>query len=205
MKSILTGLFLAACCLPLMMGACQIVSALGASQSRHEFTNLDSPLWTNTPIRIDRDHQAYQRLPTLLVAGSNMPSQTNEHAKVETGSFVAVNETQSQLVDAAQAHVSWCRERYSSYRVEDNTYQPFGGGPRQACRSPQTSSFETVAQTTAPQQTPQSQNAAHVRWCSSQHASYQPGDNSYRAFSGARRQCTSPFTGPEANSVQASM
>jgi len=32
-------------------------------------------------------------------------------------------------------HISWCRERYRSYRVEDNTVQPYDG-PRKACRSP---------------------------------------------------------------------
>lgn len=31
-------------------------------------------------------------------------------------------------------HVSYCLSRYRSYRPEDNTYQPFGGGPRRQCR-----------------------------------------------------------------------
>ena len=31
-------------------------------------------------------------------------------------------------------HASYCSSRYRSYRPEDNTYQPFGGGPRQQCR-----------------------------------------------------------------------
>lgn len=31
-------------------------------------------------------------------------------------------------------HASYCFSRYRSYRPEDNTYQPFGGGPRQQCR-----------------------------------------------------------------------
>jgi hypothetical protein len=31
-------------------------------------------------------------------------------------------------------HVSYCFSRYRSYRPEDNTYQPFGGGPRRQCR-----------------------------------------------------------------------
>lgn len=28
---------------------------------------------------------------------------------------------------------SWCASRYRSYRLSDNTYQPFGGGPRVYC------------------------------------------------------------------------
>jgi len=30
-------------------------------------------------------------------------------------------------------HVSSCFARYNSYRAEDNTYQPYGGGPRVQC------------------------------------------------------------------------
>lgn len=33
-------------------------------------------------------------------------------------------------------HEAWCHERYRSYRTEDNSYQPFDGGPRRACMSP---------------------------------------------------------------------
>ncbi|MDO1584399.1 BA14K family protein [Rhizobium oryzicola] len=32
-------------------------------------------------------------------------------------------------------HVAWCGARYSSYRAEDNTYQPYSG-PRRTCQSP---------------------------------------------------------------------
>lgn len=30
-------------------------------------------------------------------------------------------------------HAQSCLDRYRSYRVEDNTYQPYGGGPRRQC------------------------------------------------------------------------
>lgn len=33
------------------------------------------------------------------------------------------------------AHVSWCYDRYRSYRQSDNTFQPYNG-PRQQCYSP---------------------------------------------------------------------
>jgi hypothetical protein len=35
----------------------------------------------------------------------------------------------------SQAHVQWCFDRYRSYRVSDNTFQPYQG-PRRQCRSP---------------------------------------------------------------------
>ncbi|WP_287208216.1 BA14K family protein, partial [Mesorhizobium sp.] len=30
-------------------------------------------------------------------------------------------------------HVEYCFSRYRSYRPEDNTYQPYSGGPRRQC------------------------------------------------------------------------
>jgi hypothetical protein len=33
-----------------------------------------------------------------------------------------------------ETHVMACMERYRSYRPSDNTYQPYGGGPRQPCQ-----------------------------------------------------------------------
>ncbi|MGH6760306.1 MAG: BA14K family protein [Phyllobacterium sp.] len=35
----------------------------------------------------------------------------------------------------ANGHVSWCYQRYRSYRAYDNTFQPYNG-PRRQCRSP---------------------------------------------------------------------
>jgi hypothetical protein len=36
--------------------------------------------------------------------------------------------------DFTSEHVADCFSRYRSYRPEDNTYQPYGGGPRRQCR-----------------------------------------------------------------------
>lgn len=44
-----------------------------------------------------------------------------------------------ETVDAAsgpvmtRGHIQACFDRYRSYRPEDNSYQPYGGGPRQQC------------------------------------------------------------------------
>jgi len=55
--------------------------------------------------------------------------------------FVAFIEEESPVQYAVDAgafagsdHVSDCYSRYRSYRPEDNSYQPFGGGPRRQCR-----------------------------------------------------------------------
>jgi len=36
--------------------------------------------------------------------------------------------------DAGSGHVQACQRRYHSYRVEDNSYQPYDGGPRRQCQ-----------------------------------------------------------------------
>jgi len=41
----------------------------------------------------------------------------------------------SRVADNLSArHIQSCFDRYRSYRPEDNTYQPYGGGPRLPCR-----------------------------------------------------------------------
>ena len=43
-------------------------------------------------------------------------------------------QSRNSTVDAASAQ--FCYARYRSYRVEDNSYQPFDGGPRRQCQAP---------------------------------------------------------------------
>jgi len=40
----------------------------------------------------------------------------------------------AKKLDLPAAHVHWCQENYRSYRVEDNTFQPYEGD-RKPCRS----------------------------------------------------------------------
>lgn len=35
---------------------------------------------------------------------------------------------------ATRDHIAYCFSRYRSYRPHDNSYQPYGGGPRRQCR-----------------------------------------------------------------------
>lgn len=51
-------------------------------------------------------------------------------ASVEENAQYASNEA----VGLSDAHISDCMDRYRSYRIEDNSYQPYGGGPRRQCR-----------------------------------------------------------------------
>ena len=51
----------------------------------------------------------------------------------QTGAY-AIASTTGRHVEMASRHVQSCFDRYRSYRPEDNSYQPYGGGPRQQCR-----------------------------------------------------------------------
>lgn len=42
---------------------------------------------------------------------------------------------QQPVVRMSAQHVRWCQDRWRSYRVSDNSYQPYNG-PRRQCRSP---------------------------------------------------------------------
>ena len=52
---------------------------------------------------------------------------------VRANCFYAAADTGFGLSDD---HIDYCFSRYRSYRPEDNSYQPYGGGPRQQCREP---------------------------------------------------------------------
>jgi len=52
------------------------------------------------------------------------------HASYDGGSYTTTG-TETAMLD--DMHVEDCFSRYRSYRPEDNTYQPYGGGPRQQC------------------------------------------------------------------------
>ena len=43
----------------------------------------------------------------------------------------SADEVRSQL---SPDHIDYCFSRYRSYRPEDNTYQPYSGGPRRECQ-----------------------------------------------------------------------
>lgn len=60
--------------------------------------------------------------------GSDTPDQV---ANDSSGSQRSSSSASTAQLDPE--HVQSCLERYRSYRPEDNTYQPYGGGPRRQC------------------------------------------------------------------------
>jgi len=48
---------------------------------------------------------------------------------------IAAGSAIANSADRGSRHEEWCEERYRSYRVWDNTFQPYNG-PRKECNSP---------------------------------------------------------------------
>jgi hypothetical protein len=70
------------------------------------------------------------------LGGTDLPSDGAGTVILAEGAPEFVSAANSDEMTGAyfsSEHVQSCFERYRSYRPEDNTYQPYGGGPRQQC------------------------------------------------------------------------
>lgn len=166
--------------------------------------DLSAPaLWTSQPVAVT-DKLAYERIPGVQYAEVDTPT-VKAYDVAGSRTFSARSEileeaTKNVAVD--MAGVEACSSRYRSYRVEDNTYQPYDGGPRRLCALRQDQAETANAdggqvymanQVLDDSADPRSMAPAHVEWCSARYRSYDPTSDSYRSFSGSRRSCVSPF------------
>lgn len=157
----------------------------------HRFANLDSPLWTTTPTRVDPRTQNYERLPPQQATADRRkswkPANLAGVAAIAPAdvALAATVEPPKQEWMADRRHISLCQQRYRSYTVADNSYQPFDGGPRKPCVTEHGSlSAELPAASDSPD--------PHISWCAGRYNSYRASDNTYQPMSGPRRQCVSP-------------
>ena len=211
------------------------LTRLMAEEDPHRFANLDgTPLWTNAPVKVNPSAQDYERIaaapvpPVFAAMAVELPPEEKEKLRMaarEAGDAdPGLDQGTTGAVDpvelAATPHAHWCAGRYRSYRIEDNSYQPYGG-PRRQCESPfmddlqaagaegsemaEEVAYRDIARSGLPSAEPAhleddayAQNAqmpvnAHVEWCLQRYNSYRPQDNSYQPYGGPRRQCVSPF------------
>lgn len=152
MKPVLDLLAASALSVGLVIGGVMAVSAaLSPQKQQHRFTGLDSgDLWTSKPVRIDRSDQTLERLPprdgSQVVTGEPTTASRPSALAPEREEFVpqekavdlvatgAIHDVPADMAPPLPPeHVSWCSKHYRSYRVEDNAYQPHGGGPRRQC------------------------------------------------------------------------
>jgi hypothetical protein len=155
MKPVLELLAASALSMGLVIGGVVVASAMLSPEKEqpHKFTGLDiRDLWTSRPVQIDRSAQNLERLPprypsTVVMSGASEPvRQTASDTAIEDpsagtsytdhASTASIDSEGSSFVSEAldPQQLARCSERYRSYDPSDNSYQPFGGGPRRQCQ-----------------------------------------------------------------------
>lgn len=160
-------------------------------------------LWTTQPVVVN-DTSAYERVPGVQYAEVK-PAEDSAKLMAGSRALPAQSEILQEAVVASKidiAGIDACSNRYRSYRVEDNTYQPFDGGPRRLC-SLRNDGSETANASEGPvyasgavmddSRDPVTASSTHAEWCSTRYRSYDVSTNSYQPFSGGRRTCVSPY------------
>lgn len=61
------------------------------------------------------------------------PYSDGSMTSAEEGAYAEANIAAERIDALSWQHVQSCLARYRSYRPGDNTYQPYGGGPRRQC------------------------------------------------------------------------
>lgn len=195
MRELFTSLLLASCLLPIAAGGMQLSSDFAEPIAPHNFADLDSePLWPSEVKRVDPTLQAYERLPAAVSASTMVAeAKSTKPVKLTLGAnkTEVAREQAALLTDLQPAEAQeWCGARYRSYDPADNTYQPYGGGPRRNCAAPvetPTSPVQQVADMDGMREAD-----ANARWCMERYSSYRVEDNTYQPFSGGRKQCPGP-------------
>jgi hypothetical protein len=169
-------------------------------------------LWTSHPVSVDPSKQEFERLPALIVE----PPKSSEMNPGVDNIVTSAIQSSTQVVrpdlsgDGEMASdgltsdfhtetemASWCSQQYRSYRASDNTYQPYSGVRRQ-CEPPfaasvnRTEAVDTVQEASNIGEIRYSGDS-HAQWCFARYRSYNPDNNTYRAFSGEIRSCVSPY------------
>jgi hypothetical protein len=211
MRLVFVPLLKIALLLTLFVASLAAISAMLPQPKPHNFANIDAAsLWTVHPVKVDRDAQQFERLPPRNVQPQDIRQtamSTSDDRRDPQGlnpvgdSFEAAGVDHTLVtgaittsVDTAydNAHVEWCHNRYKSYRVSDNSYQPYNGRRRQ-CQPPIIAGSDAGKRAPVGEETTAYGNEVHGQWCAARYRSYDASDNTYRAYSGQRRPCLSPY------------
>lgn len=213
MKTVASLLAGTALAVTLLMGGVVVASAvIIPEENTPRFTGLDvADLWTLTPVRVDPERQAYERLPprygsNVVIASTTAKQQApvgqttaalvQDVDIMETGA-VADTEMDQDSPVLSEAHISWCHARYRSYSTDDNSYVSFDGEIR-TCMSPYANEPEQddgqaqamLVQDDTGSATPVAINSTHAQNCLQRYRSYRAEDNSYQPYGGGpRKQC----------------
>jgi hypothetical protein len=209
MKSLMSLVLGVALAVVLFAGGVAASSWILQDPAAHRFAHLEEqPLWTNAPVPVDPKEQSFERvaaapIPPVFQAMAVVVTEDRGRGQIETASAqgagreldmtaTAVLEDNPMIDLAGSPHAAWCAERYRSYRIEDNSYQPYGNSRRQ-CDSPYLAAQETAAYSSVVEQNSLGADDAHASWCFDRYRSYEPSTNTYQPFGAPRRACESPF------------
>jgi hypothetical protein len=184
-------------------------------------------MWSREPVQV-ADNSGLERVaaaPNVQAAAAVEAPAADELAGaidgVVTGAVAAeAPADQPSAADAEQAqrlqiaHDRWCSRRFRSYRAEDGTYQPYGGG-RQLCESPYLAELDAASDGYTIEARAETgftlegdgfgavietvdagpgwggaMTRDHIQSCFDRYRSYRPEDNTYQPYDGGpRRQC----------------
>ncbi len=209
MKSLMSLAFGVALAVVLFASGVAASSWIMRDPAPHQFAHLEEqPLWTNEPVPVDPQEQSFERIaaapvPPVFQAMAVVVTDNRARSEIETASLqdegqeldmtaTAAVEANPIVGLAGSPHAAWCAQRYRSYRVEDNSYQPYGSA-RRPCQSPYLTGRETAAYSPAVEQHSVGAGDAHVAWCLDRYRSYEPSSNTYQPYDAPRRACESPF------------
>lgn len=198
--------------LTVIAGSVLAIPVFEPAQKTRELKNTDTSfIWTSQPIRIDRNKQNFERLSATLVTrpetatgsivSENMPKKARLTAQFvyytdQNGANDVVADAGEEMMQNSDRDlITACGKRYSSYRVSDNTFQPYHGS-RRPCETVVTASLHGSTngdQLASNALEDLAVDEEHVQWCFARYRSYNPDDNTFRAFSGQIRTCASPY------------
>jgi ubiquitin len=117
-------------------GAQQVQAALPSPQApvARDVAAAQLPAASSTRIQPGRVRGEQRDLPPLPPEA--IPSDEEWHAVERGADGPHVMQSAAPGGSEAGSHEQWCANRYQSYRMGDNTYQPFDGSPRRSCQSP---------------------------------------------------------------------
>ena len=196
MKSLIAPMLAAMSFATFMICGMVAASSVEAPYRPHEFQNLNTSIWTSAPVRIDPAGQNFERLATAAPARATSqtlalrdPLADQWHAGTEN---MQIRNTGQTAATTGSAGNALCRQRYRSYRAEDNTYQPLGGGPRRQCELASSSAPVGNAQPTALSDTvADNSSPGQEAWCSARYSSYNSSDEAHQPVGGGNRRICS--------------
>ncbi|MAS03583.1 MAG: hypothetical protein CL534_02655 [Ahrensia sp.] len=117
-----------------------MASTAGIADTTTPKTGQENSALSNAHVAwCEQNYRSYRRETNSFTpyGGGSKPCispYSNERMGGSSGSEENAQYASNDVAGLSDAHINDCMNRYRSYRVSDNTFQPYGGGPRQQCR-----------------------------------------------------------------------